>query len=56
MKIKTTFAALLLTILPGLALAEGCRGDMMHDTTAMSCAEGSAMDAETGTCVPVVTG
>lgn len=56
MKIKSTFAALVLTILPGMAIAEGCSG-LMHDTTtAMSCAEGTVMDSETGACVPVVTG
>ncbi len=57
MTIKTTFAAVLLTVLPGLAFAQDCRGGAMHeDTTAMSCAEGSMMDHETGTCVPLVTG
>ncbi|MEY1555135.1 hypothetical protein AB3Y40_05820 [Yoonia sp. R2331] len=57
MKIKTTFAALILTVMPGLAFAQGCHGGTMHEnTTAMSCAEGSMIDPETGTCVPLVTG
>lgn len=57
MTIKTTFAALALMVLPGLAFAQGCNSDMLHETTtAMSCAEGTVMDDETGTCVPVVTG
>ncbi len=57
MTIKTTFAALFLMALPGLAIAQGCQGGGLHkDTTAMSCAEGSMIDPETGTCVPLVTG
>ncbi len=57
MKIKTTFAALFLMALPGLAFAQGCQGGAKHEnTTAMSCAEGSMIDPETGTCVPLVTG
>lgn len=57
MKIKTTLAALVLTLAPGIALAYGCNSATHQmDTTAMSCAEGTMMDLETGTCVPVVTG
>lgn len=57
MKIKMTLAALALTLSPGLALAYECNSSKyMMETTAMSCAEGSVMDAETGTCVPMVTG
>ena len=50
--LKTTLAALTLTLLPGLALAQGCSH---AKTTAMSCADGTMPDAETGTCVPVTT-
>ena len=50
--LKTAFVALTLTLLPGLALAEGCSH---AKTTAMSCADGMKPDAETGTCVPVTT-
>ena len=49
---KTAFAALILAVLPGLALAQDCT---RAKTTAMSCAEGMQPDAETGTCVPVTT-
>lgn len=50
--LKTTLVALTLTLLPGLALAEGCS---MSKTTAMSCAEGTQPDAQSGTCVPITT-
>lgn len=56
MKIKTTFAAFALMLLPGVALAYECNSTKMQETTAMSCAEGSVVDVETGTCVPVATG
>ena len=52
---KTTLTALVLTLLPGLALAQDCSGKA-HQDTAMSCAEGHQLDTETGTCVPTVTG
>jgi len=55
MKTKTTLLAALLALSPTLALAEGCNWSK-HETTAMSCAEGSVMDEATGTCVPIVTG
>ena len=47
---KTALTVLVLALLPGLAAAQ-CG----HERQAMSCAEGSQYDAETGTCVPVVT-
>jgi hypothetical protein len=50
--LKTTLAALILTLAPGLAFAAGCS---MAKSTAMSCANGTMPDAETGTCVPVTT-
>ena len=50
--LKTTLIALTMTLLPGLALAEGCS---RAKSTAMSCADGMMPDAETGTCVPVTT-
>ncbi len=50
--LKTACFALTLTLLPGLALAEGCSHS---NTTAMSCSEGAVPDAQTGTCVPVTT-
>ena len=58
MTLKTTFAALALTLLPGLALAGGGCNGMNHaaDTASMSCAEGTIMDPETNTCVPLTTG
>ena len=55
MKIKTTFAAALLVLSPTFALAQGCNSDYM-DQHAMSCADGSAYDEATQTCIPIVTG
>ncbi len=51
--LKMTLAAMTLTLLPGLALAQDC--GYTKATTAMSCAEGTMPDAETGVCVPVST-
>lgn len=50
---KTLLTALALTVLPGLALAEGC--GFGHTTASMSCAEGSVFDAESGACVPTTS-
>ena len=50
---KTAILALAIAALPGLAAAM-CNYD--KEVTAQSCAPGSVMDNETGTCVPVVTG
>ena len=54
MKIKTLLAALAITAAPTLAMAE-CNWGKSHETTAMSCAEGSAWDAASQTCVPVAS-
>ena len=57
MTLKTLLAALALTILPGLAAAAGCsHGSPTSETASMSCAEGTILDAETNTCVPLTTG
>ena len=56
MKTKTTLVAALLALSPTFAFAMGCSYGAHTETTAMSCAEGMVMDAETNTCVPVVTG
>jgi len=56
MKISTTLAAALLALTPSLGFAMGCHFDEHKADTAMSCAEGTVIDEETGTCVPVVTG
>ena len=54
MTLKTTLAALALTLAPGLALAQGCpHDDAYQDASAISCAQGTALDAATGKCVPV---
>jgi len=50
MKIKTTLVAGILLLVPAVATAE-CFGE--KHTTAMSCAEGTTMDMETNSCVPV---
>jgi hypothetical protein len=51
MKIKTTLAALALTLAPGLALAEGCHGRTMSEVTASSCPDGQVWDTLMGRCV-----
>jgi hypothetical protein len=51
MTFKTLAAAVALTFIPALSFAGGCS----FDQQAMSCAEGSVFDAESGTCVPVVS-
>ena len=54
MTLKTLTAALALLLVPSLTLAMGCSSEAQSEE-AMSCAEGSVMDAETGTCVPLTT-
>ncbi|EKE45192.1 hypothetical protein OCGS_0670 [Oceaniovalibus guishaninsula JLT2003] len=49
---KSTILAIAVMLAPSLALAEGC--NWMKQTTAKACAEGTALDAATGTCQPVV--
>jgi hypothetical protein len=49
MTIKTLAAAVALTLAPVLAYADGCN---FGKQAAMSCAEGSVYDAESGKCVP----
>ena len=51
---KTTIIAAILALTPAIGFAMGCSG-AKHDT-AMSCAEGTMYNAETGTCAPVTTG
>lgn len=53
MKTKTLAVALALTLAPALAVAEGCNYGKQKQ--AMSCAPGSAFDANTNSCV-VTTG
>ncbi len=52
--IKTLFVAGALVAAPGLALAQGCNWTKQQQTT-MSCAPGTALDAETGQCVAEAT-
>lgn len=47
---KTALTVFVLALLPGLAAAQ-----CSHERQAMSCAEGTSYDAESGTCVPVAT-
>lgn len=54
MTLKTLTAALALVLLPTLSMAMGC-STHTSDQQAMSCAEGSQLDEETGTCVPLTT-
>jgi hypothetical protein len=50
MTIKTLAAAVALTLVPALAIAEGCN----YEKRVMSCAEGTVFDAVSGTCVTSV--
>lgn len=50
---KIALAAVALVLLPGFAAAS-CFGTY-EPQQAMSCAEGTAPDPETGVCVPVAT-
>ena len=50
---KTVFAALLITVAPGLAFA-ACFGDH-SDQVVMSCPQGQVFDADTENCVPLTT-
>jgi hypothetical protein len=54
MTAKTFLITAALIVLPGVAMATGC----LHgkDRQAMSCAQGSAWDTESGTCKPAVNG
>lgn len=52
MSIKTLLAALVLVAAPGLAMAECSWG--AHEVT-MSCAEGTAWDGDSQSCIPVVS-
>lgn len=54
--LKSTFFAAVLALAPGLAFAQGCDRDSHQKTTAMSCAEGSVINTETGLCEPIITG
>lgn len=49
MKFKIALCAAALALAPALAFASGCS----HEKQAMSCAEGSVYDADTGTCKEV---
>jgi hypothetical protein len=51
MKIRTTLAVIALSLAPGLALAQGCRGDQIKDKTASSCMAGSTWDETKSACV-----
>ncbi|WP_298433892.1 hypothetical protein [uncultured Jannaschia sp.] len=50
--VKLVLAAAILTGAPGLALAQGCSYGKQQSAQ-MSCAPGTTLNAETGTCVPV---
>ena len=50
---KTAFIALVITIAPGLAMAE-CFGGHSNQVV-MSCPQGQMYDAETQNCVPLTT-
>ncbi|RVT84504.1 adenylosuccinate lyase [Rhodobacteraceae bacterium CCMM004] len=54
MKTKIIIAAAALAVAPTFAAAM-CSG-LKHQDTAMSCADGSVYDADTNTCVKIVTG
>lgn len=51
MKLKTTLAATVLALMPGLAFAYECNSAAKMETASISCAEGMVVDAATNTCV-----
>lgn len=51
MKLKTTLAATILALMPGLAFAYECNSSAKMETASISCAEGLVVDAATNTCV-----
>lgn len=53
MTIKTLAAAAALTLIPALAIAQGCSHSKQQ--AAISCAEGSTYDYNTGQCVPTTS-
>lgn len=56
MKITTIVtAAALLALAPTFASAMGCNWGKHGTEQAMTCAEGTAFDEESGTCKPVAT-
>ena len=55
MTLKTLTAALAFLMMPTLAFAMGCSSHGASTEQAMSCAEGTMFDDETGTCVPLTT-
>jgi hypothetical protein len=55
MPIKTILTTLILTVVPGLALAQGCHNGMDPTEQAMSCLPGSHWDEQTASCVPVAS-
>lgn len=54
MKIKTTLAAIALTLAPGLALAGGCNYDGAKLQSVSQCPVGQSFDAVTQTCIAPV--
>ncbi len=55
MTLKTLVTTLILTLAPTLSLAMGDCSTTATELHVMSCAEGSQIDSETGTCVPVAS-
>jgi hypothetical protein len=55
MKLKTTFAAIALSLAPTLALAMGCGMDRTT-TSASQCAVGQVWDQTSNSCITPVTG
>ena len=51
---KTVCVALVMTLAPGLALAECFSGHA--DNAVMSCPQGQTLDTATDKCVPLTTG
>jgi hypothetical protein len=50
---QTIITLAVLTLTPGIAMASGGCNWMKTEQTAMSCAEGTSLDAATNTCVPL---
>ncbi len=53
MNLKTLLTTMIITLVPTFSFAMGCAVSTGQQQV-MSCAEGTQMDHDTGTCVPVV--
>jgi hypothetical protein len=55
MSIKFILTALVLGLVPGLSMAQGCHNGMDQQDQAMTCVPGTQWDVDAGACVPVAS-